>query len=184
MNMISVRSAFVIAIVGSFVAGSFVASPELRAYAAATIGSAEIIDGSILSIDIKNGEVKTADLGGNAVTTAKIKDGEVTKADIGPDAVGEDELVGVTQLTFAECSKSSLSLINPGKGFTTACQVPGADAGENLIATINADTCFAVNNARASSEVGLVLISLINNCSVDANLGSNVQISIILFDID
>ena len=32
----------------AFVAGSFVASPELRAYAAATIGSAEIIDETIL----------------------------------------------------------------------------------------------------------------------------------------
>ena len=51
----------------AFVAGSFVASPELMAYAAATIGSAEIIDESIQSIDIKNGQVKASDIATDAV---------------------------------------------------------------------------------------------------------------------
>lgn len=46
----------------SLVAGAFIASPELRAYAANTVGSADIIDG----------QVKTADLANSAVTAAKI----------------------------------------------------------------------------------------------------------------
>ena len=41
------------------------------AYAAATIGSAEIIDGSILSQDVKNGGVANDDLAANAVRGPK-----------------------------------------------------------------------------------------------------------------
>lgn len=50
-------------LVAAFVAGSFVASPELRAHAANTVFSTDIVDG----------EVKTADLASNAVTAAKVK---------------------------------------------------------------------------------------------------------------
>ena len=77
--MISLRIGGII--VAAFIAGAFVTSPELRAYAAATIGSADIIDNSIQSVDIKNGQVKTADLGGGAVNSAKIADGTITYAD-------------------------------------------------------------------------------------------------------
>jgi hypothetical protein len=61
-----------------FMAGAFLASPELRAYAANTV----------FSTDIKDGEVKTPDLANNAVTSAKIKDGEVKTDDIAPSAIG------------------------------------------------------------------------------------------------
>ena len=66
----------------AFVAGSFIASPELRAYAANTVFSSDIVDG----------EVKTADLGNNSVTAGKIKDGEVKAAEIATDAVSSAEL--------------------------------------------------------------------------------------------
>jgi hypothetical protein len=81
-------------LVAAFVAGSFVASPELRAYAANTVFSTDIVDG----------QVKTADLAGNAVTAAKIKDGEVKAAEIATDAVGAAEIAGVTKLLFGECT--------------------------------------------------------------------------------
>jgi hypothetical protein len=71
-------------VVAAFIAGTFVAYPELRAFAAATIGSADIIDGSIQSIDIKDAQVKTADLAGSAVTSGKIKDGEIKVSDLNP----------------------------------------------------------------------------------------------------
>ena len=79
-------------ILAAFIAGAFIASPELRAYAANTVGSADIIDESILSQDIKNGEVKNSDIapsavtnskiGNNAVTTGKIADGTIISADV------------------------------------------------------------------------------------------------------
>lgn len=87
-------------VVAAFVAGTFVVSPELRAYAAATITSADIVDETIQSIDIKNGEVKTTDIGNNAVTSAKIKEGEIKAEDIAANAVGASELQGVSKLIF------------------------------------------------------------------------------------
>ena len=77
----------------AFVAGSFLASPELRAFAANTVGSTDIIDGQVMTVDVAN----------NAITTAKIRDAEVKVADIGPDAVGGSELIGVTKLLFGQC---------------------------------------------------------------------------------
>ncbi len=78
------RQSFLIGIIAlaAFATGAFAASPELRAYAAATITSAEIVNETIRSEDIRNGQVKTADLSGNSVTSGKIKDGEIKGADI------------------------------------------------------------------------------------------------------
>ena len=81
----------------AFVAGSFVASSELRAYAANTVFSSDITDG----------EVKTADLANNAITGGKIKDAEVKAAEIATDAVGASELQGVTKLLYGQCTLTS-----------------------------------------------------------------------------
>ena len=42
------------------------------AYAANTIGSSDVIDESLLSQDIKNGEVKASELAGAAVSNSKL----------------------------------------------------------------------------------------------------------------
>jgi hypothetical protein len=96
----------------AFVAGSFVASPELRAFAANTVRSIDIVDGEVKTADlgnnavtsakVKDGEIKsadianaavqTADIGSNSVNSAKIKDGEVMTNDIANDAVTSDKL--------------------------------------------------------------------------------------------
>ncbi len=52
------------------------------AYAANTIGSADIIDGEVKSADIGNGEVKSADIG----------DGEVKSADLVENVVGSNKI--------------------------------------------------------------------------------------------
>ena len=65
----------------------FIAVGTGGAYAANTIGSCDVIDESLLSQDLKNGEVKNADIGGNQVTTTKIKAGNVFNSDLAPDAV-------------------------------------------------------------------------------------------------
>jgi len=74
-------------IVAAFIAGAFIASPELRAYAANTIGSSDIIDESILSQDIKNGEVKSSDIGTSAVTNSKIAPNAVTYSKLNPNSI-------------------------------------------------------------------------------------------------
>ena len=80
-------------VVAAFIAGTFAASPELRAFAANTIGSADIIDGSIQSIDIGTGQVKTADIGGSAVTSAKIAAGAVGNSDIANNAITSGKIL-------------------------------------------------------------------------------------------
>lgn len=65
----------------------FVALGGTSAYAANTIGSSDVIDESLLSQDVKNGEVKNADLGPDAVTSSKLANGSVQNSDLGTDSV-------------------------------------------------------------------------------------------------
>src|SRR4051794_24173444 len=131
----------------------FVAVGTGGAYAASTIGSADIVDESIQSVDIKNGEVKNADVGTNAVKSDEIGDGGVRNRDILTDAVTTDKIAaggvgptdladnGVTSpkvaadaLTGSDVKESSLNL----NGFFAATATPGscnADGGTLLVCT-------------------------------------------------
>jgi hypothetical protein len=62
------------------------------AYAANTVGSADVINESLLSQDIKNGEVKVADIGQGAVATDELANGQVKVADIGDGEVKTAEI--------------------------------------------------------------------------------------------
>lgn len=98
----------------AFVAGSFVASPELRAYAANTVFSTDIVDGQVMTVDLAN----------NAITAAKIKDNEVKAAEIATDAVGAAELQGLTKLLFGQCiltAQEATSSINAGETLGKGC---------------------------------------------------------------
>jgi hypothetical protein len=80
----------------------FIAVSTGGAYAANTIGSSDVIDESLLSQDIKNGEVKTADIGADAMTSSKLANGSVQNSDLGPDAVTTSKIkagsVGTTDI--------------------------------------------------------------------------------------
>src|SRR3954451_13766624 len=65
------------------------------AYAANTVGSSDIIDESILSQDIKNGQVQNADVGANAIGTGKIADQSVYSADIRDDTLSGGGLAAI-----------------------------------------------------------------------------------------
>jgi hypothetical protein len=171
-------------IVAAFIAGAFVASPELRAYAANTVGSSDIIDESILSQDIKNGEVKSSDLGSNAVTAAKIKDGEVKAAEIATDAVGGAELQGVTKLLFADCKSTSQegSVLVPSLGTTTvACSINGVDSDDSAFAVKNSGS-YCMEIVTIDTATNAVNLTLRNQCSVAATLGEGAEFSIIVYD--
>ena len=95
-------------ILAAFIAGAFIASPELRAYAANTVGSADIIDESILSQDIKNGEVKNSDIGVSAVTNSKIANGAVSNPKIGAGAVSNSKLAS-NSVTLSKMAPNSIN---------------------------------------------------------------------------
>ena len=56
-------------------------------------------------MDIKDGEIKVADIGNGQVTAAKIKDGEVKAADIANNAVTSAKIADGT-ITYADASRS------------------------------------------------------------------------------
>lgn len=56
----------------------FIALGTGSAYAANTIGSSDVIDESLQSVDIKNGTILGQDIAASALGTAKYKDGTIT----------------------------------------------------------------------------------------------------------
>jgi hypothetical protein len=197
-------------VVAAFVAGSFIASSELRAYAANTIRSIDIVDGQVL----------TADLGANAVTGAKIKDGEVRAAEIatdgvGPseiaanavgaseiatnavgaaeiasfavgaeelaaDSVGASELEGVTELDYTRC-------VFQFGGFEEdivkghVCNVAGVDSDDIIIGTLNdVSPCFQLNSIKYFQD-GQVIVYLTNECAGSPSAPGG-SIGLIVFD--
>jgi len=95
-------------IVAAFIAGAFIASPELRAYAANTVGSSDIIDESILSQDIKNGQVMNSDIAYGAVTNSKIANGAVSNPKIGAGAVSNSKLAS-NSVTLSKMAPNSIN---------------------------------------------------------------------------
>ena len=90
------------------------------AYAADTIGSADIIDESILSADIKNAEVKGTDLASGAVTGSKVLDNALTGADINESALGQvpsAATAGSAPVSGLMWTRSEL-IANPAKTWT------------------------------------------------------------------
>jgi hypothetical protein len=80
------------------------------AYAAATIGSEEVIDESLLSQDIKNGNVKTADIALDAITSNRINNGSVLNSEIGTSAVTGAK-VASNSLTSDDIQESTLTTV-------------------------------------------------------------------------
>jgi hypothetical protein len=173
-TMISAKTVGMLVI--AFVAGSFIASPELRAYAANTVRSIDIVDG----------EVKTADIGNGQVTAPKIKDGEVKAAEIATDAVGAAELQGVTKLVFAKCSVTISNSIPADSGIGgIACDAPGASQGNSAVATIDSggNGCMTVTKA-VPGHLGTadkVFYDLRNTCS-NAQTPGTLTLGIIVFN--
>ena len=157
-----------------FVAGAFVASPELRAYAADTVFSSDITDG----------EVKTADLGSNSVTAPKIKDGEVKAAEIATDAVGAAEIQGVTKLLFGECSTSEHHgrSLSTQSWVTVICNVSGTDTDDNVIATFDYNgVCWGVDQAFVKSS-GVVGVNIKNDCISTQTFPSASKVALVVYD--
>src|SRR3954451_868470 len=70
----------------------FIALGGASASAANTIGSDDVVDESLQSVDIKNGEVKTPDIAAGGVNTSHIKDGAIKDTDLATDSVGSTKI--------------------------------------------------------------------------------------------
>jgi hypothetical protein len=130
----------------------FIALGGTSAYAANTIGSDDVIDESLQSVDIKNGEVRASDIAAGAVNTSHIKDGAIKDTDLATDSVGsakiKDGSVGPAELGRAP-AVSVLELAaentNTAQGTTLHADYEFFDTGgmhdtkadtENLVAPV------------------------------------------------
>ena len=80
------------------------------AYAANTIGSADVINESLLADDIRNGEVKNTELANDSVGTNKIAAGNVTTPDLAVSAVTGSKVLSDT-LTGLDVFEASLGKV-------------------------------------------------------------------------
>ena len=156
-----------------FMAGAFLASAELRAYAANTVRSIDIVDGQVMTVDLAN----------NAVTSAKIKDGEVKAADIATDSVGAAELQGVTKLLFAKCILTATegnTKVNAGDAIGIGCKIAGVTFDDQVVASLNfASSCFVTGGPVPQN--GVVSVPLVNTCKVAESTGTKAYISLIVY---
>lgn len=172
--MISIKYASIIA-VAAFVSGSFVASPELRAYAANTIRSTDIVDGQVMTADlannavtsakIKDGEVKTDDIAPSAIGSLRLKDNDVKAQDLAPDSVGSSELAGVSNFLFGSCSTTHSTVVVPNGFAIVICPLAGLVGGDNVIVQKqHANGCFFVINAFAqTNQVQMFMQNICNS---------------------
>ena len=104
------------------------------AYAANTIGSSDIIDESIQSVDLKNGQVRTADVVNDGLTGADIKDNSGVDTcpspatlRFGPICAGSDGSYRTWSAASNYCTGLGLRLPSLGeaKALGTNYDVPG-----------------------------------------------------------
>ena len=126
------------------------------AYAANTIGSDDIIDESIQSVDLKSGQVRSTDiqnggvgnvdLAADAVAGPKVLDGTIGSADLGSNAVTSAKVANNT-LTTADIAGADVNgggigvptgFVPNGRCRQLDASVGGAKAGEAVIFNIKA----------------------------------------------
>lgn len=120
---------------------------------------------TVRSKDIVNGQVKTVDLGNNAVTTVKIKDGQVGSADLGVGSVGSSALAN-DSVTNAAIGADSID----------ASQLRTDSVGATEVADNTIDGGEIVDNSLTSTDLasGSVGTSEVADASLTgADIASN-----------
>ncbi|GAA1770547.1 hypothetical protein GCM10009795_015790 [Nocardioides hankookensis] len=164
------------------------------AYAASTIKSKDIVNGQVKTPDlgknavtsakIRNGQVRLADLAAGAVTGTTVADGTITLADLAAGTIPPPTTIGdgsITELQLADGSVSTAKLqensINAGKLQTDS--VGATEISDNSI-----DGGELVDNSIFAADLGAdsVTASELANNSVDA--ANVINDSLTFSDID
>jgi hypothetical protein len=116
------------------------------AWAADTIGSADIIDGQVKTADIGDAEVKEADVGQGAVTSAEVKNDSIANGDVAPNSLASGR-VADGSLTGTDVANNSIK---------------GADVDESTLDVGDAGRAYA----RVSPDC-----DILSNCPVDQSKG-------------
>ena len=137
------------------------------AYAVNTVGSADVINESLLSQDIKNGEVKVADVGQAAVATDELANGQVKATDIGDGEVKSAEIAN-GQVQTADIGSDQVRgshVLNDN--------LTGADIAANTLkgADIDEGTLDVGDTARAYAAVSRGCFGTPQVCGVSQSKG-------------
>jgi|tagenome__1003787_1003787.scaffolds.fasta_scaffold20604183_1 hypothetical protein len=170
------------------------------AYAANTIGSSDVIDESLLSQDIKNGEVKDTEIAPDAVNTTHIKNGAVKADDLANDSVrGGKILAGtVSGSKLADGAVTSAKVLDDtqaGGGLGGADLAPDSVGSSEIktdavnateVADDSIDAGEIVDFGLSNQDVG-VLFAQVNTDGTLANSSGGVtatRISAGVYDVD
>jgi hypothetical protein len=91
------------------------------------VGSGDIADSTIQSVDIRNGHVANADIATDAVTSGKILNGQVASVDIGTGQVASVD-IGTGQVATADIASGAIQLSLSRQTSDAAALPPGAAA--------------------------------------------------------
>jgi hypothetical protein len=102
------------------------------AYAAATIGSDDVIDDSLLSEDIKNATIKGVDVAPNTLSSTRVIDGTLLSADV------QDEALTAADIKNGTIGSSDVGANSLGGGRIADNSLKGADIDEGSLSGIGA----------------------------------------------
>ena len=142
------------------------------------VGTSQIENHSIKGIDIENAAVGSLQIEPGAVGSSQIENNSIRGVDIEDGAITADDMAGVSKLIFAKCTDTTQVVLNGGQA-QFICAVPGAAAGDNVVATLNQGNGLLAIEATALTDE--VLIQLGNSIGQNLNTG-DITISIIVFN--
>jgi hypothetical protein len=147
------------------------------AYAANTVGSDDIINESIQSVDLKAGGVINSDLGADAVNSAKVLDDSITSADLGTNSVGATEIADDTidsgeiidnslgsqdlassSVGSAELASDSVTGTKVASESLTLSDLLGADRTGGISYSMGANACSTLTFGVSGAQVGQVVL--------------------------
>ena len=104
------------------------------AYAANTIGSADVIDNSLTSADLRNNQVRSADVKDNSLTGADLLNGSVGNPELSADSVDGstvlDNSIGSADILDASVGYQDLAVDSVTGGEVVNGSLRGGDVGE------------------------------------------------------
>lgn len=156
--MSSIRSRLTYANVASSIA-LFMAVATGGAYAVNTIGSADVIDESLLSQDIKNGQIMLADLATDSVSSGRIVNGTITDKDLAADSVTAAAIkagnVGTSELAGGAITKAKLGTgsVNSDKIADGSVGLPDIDQSSFDLSSLSAAASDSYEGCSADDHV-------------------------------
>ena len=127
------------------------------AYAANTIFSEDIVDGEVKSVDLGTNAVTGGKLAANSVTTNKITDGAVTSTDLADGAVTNFKL-GAGVVTHSKLGTSSIDGSNVAAESLSLADLLGADRSGAISFSLGANTCGNLSLGVSGAQVGQVVL--------------------------